>query len=75
LNRNRQARISVAFFRGGRVPSQLGLAYTHENWSKVTRLTGKNALLLDVALGRMIGAESLFARTYEGPFDNGSSNV
>jgi hypothetical protein len=59
LNRNRQARIPAAFFCGGRVSSQLGMAYAHENWSKVTRLTGKNALLLPVALGRMIGAESL----------------
>jgi hypothetical protein len=42
-----------------RVPSQFGVGYTHENWSKVTRLAGKNALLLHGALGRMIGAESL----------------
>jgi len=60
LNRNRQARIPAAFFRGMRVPSQFGVGYTHKNWSKVTRLAGKNALLLlHAALGRMIGAESL----------------
>jgi len=54
---------SCRIFPGMRVPSQFGVGYTHKNWSKVIRLAGKNALLLHLALGRIIGAESL-SRTY-----------
>jgi hypothetical protein len=73
LKRDRHARIPAAFFPGMRVPSRFGVGYTHENWSKVIRLAGKNALLLHLALGRIIGAESLSRALTEGPF-NGSSN-
>ena len=65
---------SCRIFSGMRVPSQFGVGYTHENWSKVIRLAGKNALLLHLALGRIIGAESLSRALTGGPFDNGSSN-
>ena len=34
LNRDRQARIPAAFFRGMRVPSQLGVGYTYKTGQK-----------------------------------------